>query len=134
MKSKHIGERKRCKVCNKVCPNTQRLKIHALIHEETKRFRCLSCGDSFNDYKKLSLHMKKSHRLEKLITCICDFCGTEYYSKLRLSSHMRCDHFGAYKCFDQICGKKFVCLESRRKHYLNVHNHTLEVMQIFISV
>lgn len=117
-----------CPICRKVFDGPWKLKTHLRTHEKKEKFQCLFCNAVFAYYGTLCTHVDHFHKFEKQIAaCTCDLCGVDYYSTTRLDSHMKSNHSGVYKCFDERCRSRFQHVISLKNHFLIHHKESVEV-------
>ncbi|XP_034838123.1 zinc finger protein 260-like isoform X23 [Maniola hyperantus] len=117
----HLGNRKgsRCLVCNKKLLNYwQKIDHMVKVHGVPELvLACHICEKTFKDQRKLTLHIKKDHLLERKHKC--QECQMMFFSSTRLKIHMA-KHTGLrqFKC--DICLKAYGRKNTLREH-MRIH-------------
>ena len=92
-----------CPVCQKSCPNTQRLKSHMRAnHMQQTPYHCKICDRYFADKATLNLHNRKHDTSSPLY--VCKTCNKPYTVKSRLTEHEKSHLPGATNLPCQFCG------------------------------
>ncbi|XP_060809222.1 gastrula zinc finger protein XlCGF57.1 isoform X2 [Amyelois transitella] len=116
-----------CKLCSDKCTNLDDLKNHLAIHDVKfhdtghflipykleKEFRCVDCGQEFNTFTRLNIHMNTHYRFN-----VCEICGASFISTLSLRNHLKAIH-KEQKC--TFCPEKFSTLHAKMKHMRKAH-------------
>ena len=167
-----------CSLCNKkkLFVTKKRLKLHVLrVHYKVQaKYQCTICGKLYQENSKLKDHMENAHFKSKIHECkecdakfetrtkyqyhianfhskerfVCEECGKDYPTKLRLTFHMPshldrthiCDDCGlsfktemalnshklshlekTFNCTVPGCDKKFSGKKAIREHIKNSH-------------
>ncbi|XP_047541828.1 zinc finger protein 62-like [Vanessa atalanta] len=118
-----------CNLCYQACNDLSVLKQH-LINKHSiefasaehmfvpfkleNGFKCVTCGEDFNSFVRLSTHMNK-HSTNN----VCEKCGTFFINRLSLRAHLQSVH-REKKC--TMCLAKFEKNYTKVKHMRIVHN------------
>jgi len=154
MKNREVSFKKcpfNCPECDRSFPTSGGLKMHLMVHTETRRFSCFVCGNAFESLRNLKAHVA-SHKPESKNFCDecghwykdkqilkkhsarheasdggkvvdCGMCGSEYDTEADLAEHVL-DHVSEMKwnvCL--VCGRRLAPLSSMEKH---LRTHTGE--------
>jgi len=107
-----------CEICAVVCPTYKGLYNHKALQHPKKQFHCETCGQAFNNKKKLELHVL----LHKPPTMPCHVCAKFFHNEVYLKKHVRSQHTAAsdspFPC--EQCGKHFTTANNLAQH-MNVH-------------
>lgn len=93
-----------CKICAKICTNSDAFTKHAWTHmnEDLNRAQCDICGKWLKNQYTLKIH-KESHQN---VTLSCMHCGKIKFSEISLKSHIATAH-STRKLQCTICDKSF---------------------------
>ncbi|XP_050359594.1 zinc finger protein 62-like [Nymphalis io] len=118
-----------CSVCHQTCNNLEILKQHLTNKHSIEfaaedhmfvpfkletGFKCVTCGEDFNSFVRLSTHMNK-HSTNN----VCEKCGLFFINRLSLRAHLQSVH-REKKC--TMCTAKFEKNYTKMKHMRVVHN------------
>lgn len=78
--------------CNKTFPVKWALRTHMNIHNNTKRFICQFCQESFHQKINMITHILNRHNNGKN-NYTCDHCNKTFVTKYQLASHLRSKHY-----------------------------------------
>lgn len=83
---------------------------------------CHKCGVVLENIRKLRRHLKSVHKIEQKEKFICDQCGSEFPSKIRLSYHLN-GHYNIkpFFCKFDNCGRTFTNPSRLRNHKNEFH-------------
>uniref|UniRef100_A0A1B6DAI6 C2H2-type domain-containing protein n=1 Tax=Clastoptera arizonana TaxID=38151 RepID=A0A1B6DAI6_9HEMI len=98
-----------CDKCGKKFALEYKLLEHKQTHEG-KNYKCNLCSLSFIKKRYLRSH-KENHP-----NYICNFCGKEYTSKIKLTYHLRGSSGDGFLC--QKCNLDCNCFEGYKKHMI----------------
>ena len=103
-----------CDVCNKVCKDVEKLKVHKLSHSKDKPFKCDVCGKGFITSLKLKAHIN-IHGGEP--PHYCPICNKAFHNKTYVDRHMVVHSTDKpHRC--ETCGKAFGRKEHLKRHVL----------------
>ncbi len=78
----------KCQFCTKVCSSKDGLRLHMLLHQDRKSFKCSECEHTSHRLEYLEQHIKKRHTVqEKNVSC--DICDRKFYNKVALKHHQK---------------------------------------------
>lgn len=75
-----------CDICGKIFTNETGLKVHIMIHRDTKPYLCQICSKAFKIQSSLRAHIK-THSQEKRF--VCDQCGKSFKRNCTLRDHKK---------------------------------------------
>ncbi|XP_073831213.1 transcription factor grauzone-like [Musca autumnalis] len=118
----------KCKQCYEVLDDLKDLAKHILNEHPSKPslttaieyHECPHCSRQFRNFKAYTTHVKK-HNIEekdgaKSVEClVCS--NKKFETEQELRQHIDSEHNDTYYHICEICGKKFKCKESFKKHY-----------------
>lgn len=116
-----------CDRCGYSAPTREALTFHMRsVHHENRtcRYPCDMCSSVLSSKFSLREHLAATHGTER--PYVCERCGKDFPTKVRLQSHIRTHLFGSqlsisekrYGC--DLCGKEFKKKQTLRDH-LAVH-------------
>lgn len=119
-----------CKICERICPNFNSLKVHLKDHGKPidpdiqdniipfklggVKFECQICDTSFLKLRLLIIHMSKHFN-----NYSCEICGAGFISLHLLKRHLQTHKVGIYPC--EICKKIFTNSAKKTMHMRGVH-------------
>ncbi|GBP33057.1 Zinc finger protein 91 [Eumeta japonica] len=139
-----------CSKCKDTFPSSTELYNHTTrVHRKNGRYKCPLCGEKFVSYSKRINHLNGVHNMKQIeFNCpscprtfrlcslrnmhvrqshlnernhLCNFCGSKFPTKYRLSQHML-KHGGEKKYQCDVCKKFYVRMNTLREH-MRIHNN-----------
>lgn len=84
--AKHVKSRRVvCEICNFSTSSRTALVDHVHTEHNANRFKCLQCGQSYNNDEGLQAHIRSKHIVNR--TYMCRDCGSRYSAKSSLKKH-----------------------------------------------
>ena len=77
-----------CRVCSKWCSTPENLRCHSYTHYD-KKFKCDTCGESFNFNSELKSHLIVHDTRDGIHQCMKSDCGKRYMRKSELAAHVK---------------------------------------------
>ena len=91
MKTKHEGQKYKCKQCEYQCETLQSLRNHIKIKHEGLRHVCKLCDYKANYRVDLRTHIQSKH---EGVTYPCELCGKVFTERNNLRKHIQYKHQG----------------------------------------
>lgn len=114
----------KCKNCQYFNSNLWNLKLHRMRgHCQEYEYPCDNCDRVFNNSDKLKLHNNEEHKIEKIKTKLCDFCGRSFLNNYTLQCHIKNFHLQNKKFTCKQCGK--IC-ETRATYGRHLQSHRMK--------
>ncbi|CAL8138712.1 unnamed protein product [Orchesella dallaii] len=116
-----------CDFCGKSFTHNFSLMAHFRIHTNEKPYECRTCAKTFVTSGERSRHVK-SHTKNAKKNYICGVCGSQFYVKKDLDTHIR-RHImeKPYQC--NHCEKDFVSIGERIVHLKRHHQNIFPKMK-----
>ncbi|XP_063899199.1 zinc finger protein 286A isoform X3 [Helicoverpa armigera] len=92
-------------------------EVHGV--EINKPKECKACNKIFESKRKLELHIRRDHLLERRFKCT--ECEMEFFTKALLSNHM-VKHSGVKMFPCKVCSKSYSLMKGLREH-MRIHNN-----------
>ncbi|XP_011294475.1 transcription factor grauzone [Musca domestica] len=117
----------KCKLCNEVFSNSRDLTSHiSSQHPDNvdllETYECEHCFKHFRNYTIFQNHLR-THSKDKDIEC--QICNKRLETEYQLRRHIDSFHKDMSMHICDICGKKFKCKDSFKRHY-QVHQGIVE--------
>ncbi|CRK96021.1 CLUMA_CG009461, isoform A [Clunio marinus] len=116
-----------CKICGKMLRKSA-LKEHLnVVHFKIKRYQCDICGNKFvKNYlaRHMNTHVSSEHIRKNFH---CQICGSSFFEKCRLKSHMIKVHEKPKHLTCSICGRTWSTEEGLKNHKLRPHYLSCEL-------
>ncbi|CAG2116150.1 unnamed protein product, partial [Medioppia subpectinata] len=88
-----------CPVCGQRYNCRTRFAKHVSAHDESNRFPCSACDQTFAKEWTLEIHVNRDHKSVKPF--VCDLCGQRFYANEKLLNHLSNKHkLPVYECPD----------------------------------
>jgi len=123
LKNKHLlidGKKPiECKVCKFWYQSDFALRVHMKNHKEVANFKCLFCGESFENRIELFHHIKKTHKSEA-IRCQQQQCRCYFKTREVMKKHFKKMHnltISCKFCFS-ICSNRAVLLKHLKQNHI----------------
>ncbi|XP_054163344.1 zinc finger protein 91-like [Oppia nitens] len=117
----HSDKRFKCHVCDKGFIKPSDVRVHLLVHSDTKPFKCPHDDCTYETKYKSAVakHIKVSHRNERPFSCPIPECGLKFAAKQNLLIHIQ-RHSNEYPfwCTFDGCDKRFKIEKSLKEHSL----------------
>lgn len=121
------GSKSLCDVCSESFEDERKLRLHMKKHSK-KQYECSHCSRQFAEQSLLRNHMLR-HTGEKAFAC--EICNARFYERNMLNVHMR-RHSGVKPFGCDMCPKRFgtkSLLNTHIKCHLGEKNHICDVCQ-----
>ena len=105
-----------CLTCNKTFKDKRKLKVHEVIHKDTRNFKCDQCDSTFKTASGLVNHRKRHVKAYKFF---CRTCNKGFYEKRQLHQHENI-HSGLKPYACSICEYRCACKYNLPKH-MKIH-------------
>ncbi|XP_047543103.1 zinc finger protein 354A-like [Vanessa atalanta] len=114
--------REKCSICDKMV-RIDRVKTHARIHSERKRFDCVACDKRFVSLDSYEKHLKNSsvHAVHDVHKYKCTMCEKGFRTITELNDHTNYIHMKRthHKC--PICNKALATRRGVTRHVRRAH-------------
>lgn len=101
-----------CYICQLLFPSFNEMFVHRKSHLD-----CPVCDETFSNYKEMSKHKFKQHKL----TNPCKFCDTVLKTVRGLETHVRSVHLNEKTNFCDLCPRTFYAKHTLTRHQKTVH-------------
>lgn len=123
----HTGEKSHtCTICQKKFRFKTRLQTHyKSVHENSRKYKCVYCGHSFNEKSNLTVHLR-IHTGEKKY--ICEQCGASFAQWAGLYYHKFTHNDSKFQC--SYCERAYSIPSDLQKHVKTHTDHRLYVCEV----
>ena len=115
--------------------SSSNLTQHLRVHNDEKKFECLTCSRKFRSSSNLKVHIKSIHTKEKMFSC--DHCEKRFATKWQKQSHTKTNHIrkreATFDCTVLGCGRTFLKYQSLAAHMKSGHKDESSNSQIIGS-
>lgn len=110
-----------CNICQLLFSSFNEMVVHRKTH-----FDCPVCDETFENYKEMSKHKFKEHKLINP----CKFCDTVLKTVRGLETHVRSVHLNEKSNFCDLCPRTFYAKHTLTRHQKTVHGTNTSKIKI----